>query len=209
MFSLQRTLGEDDRILDLLEACASEACHSVGALKTLVTQTGNPPSLATFREVRKKEKELLGTVAETVLRALVLALEREDIQELGDSLYRVPKTVDNFAHRYIISAPHLTDVNFSRQIDLMERGCGTVAKMIRGLRDRIGLGELKQLNANMQKIESDADDLMLELIGGLFEPGFPALKAIIIKDLVELNEKAVDRCRDAGNVIVRVALKNI
>ena len=80
--------------------------------------------------------------------------------------------------------------------------------MIRGLRDRLGIGDLKQLNDNMQKIENDADDLMLEMIGALYVPGFPTLKAVIIKDLVELNEKVVDRCRDAGNVIVRVALKN-
>jgi uncharacterized protein Yka (UPF0111/DUF47 family) len=136
-------------------------------------------------------------------------MEREDIQALGDSLYRVPKTVDNFAHRYIICATRIEGVDFSRQIELMQRGCSTVAQMLRGLRERIELADLKQLNANMQKIESDADDLMLELIGGLFDPAVPTLRAIIIKDLVELNEKVVDRCRDAGNVIVRVALKNI
>ena len=208
MFSLQRALGEDDKILDLLESCADEACHSVAALRTLVSQSPNAPNLATFRSVRKKEKELLGTVAESLLHSLLLAMEREDVQALGDSLYRVPKTVDNFAHRYIIAAAQLKGVDFSRQIDLMERGCNTVARMIGGLRNRMTIAELKQLNANMQKIENDADNLMLELIGGLFEPGFPTLKAIIIKDLVELNEKAVDRCRDAGNVIVRVALKN-
>jgi uncharacterized protein Yka (UPF0111/DUF47 family) len=208
MFSLQRTLGQDGAILKLLEACAREACQSVAALKTLVTQTGARPCLEAFRSVRKKEKELLSTLAETLLHSLVLAMEREDIQALGDTLYRVPKTVDNFAHRFIICATHVEGVDFSRQIDLMQRGCNTVAQMLGGLRERIKFAELKQLNANMQKIESDADDLMLELIGGLFDAGFPTVRAIIVKDLVELNEKVVDRCRDAGNVIVRVALKN-
>jgi uncharacterized protein len=208
MFSLQRTLGQDGAILELLEACADEACESVAALRTLVTQKPAPLSLETFRSVRKKEKELLGDLAERLLHSLVLAMEREDIQALGASLYRVPKTVDNFAHRYIICASQIEEVDLSRQIDLMQRGCSTVAEMLRGLSNRIKFADLKHLNANMQKIESDADDLMLELIGGLFDPGFPTVKAIIIKDLVELNEKVVDRCRDAGNVIVRVALKN-
>jgi len=207
MFSLQRALGEDDRVLDLLESCALEACESVAALQKLLAK-GETAALATFSKVRKREKQLLEALTETLLHSMVLAMEREDIQALGDALYRVPKTVDNFAHRYVISASQLNGVDFSRQMELMARGCGTVAKMIRGLRHQMSIGDLKQLNANMQKIESDADDVMLELIGGLFEPEIPTLKAIIIKDLVELNEKVVDRCRDAGNVIVRVALKN-
>ena len=191
-----------------MESCALEAQQSVDALKALLAENGAPRRLETFRNVRKKEKQLLANVAEALRHSLVLAMEPEDVEELVESLYRVPKTVDNFAHRYIIGAAQTHGVDFSRQIDLMERGCATVAEMIRGLRDRISIAELKQLNANMQKIESDADDVMLELIGRLFDPGFPTLKAIIIKDLVELNEKVVDRCRDAGNVIVRVALKN-
>jgi uncharacterized protein len=208
MFSLQRAVGEDDKVLALLEASANEACGSVAALKTLLTDPDHAPNLERFRAVRKEEKKILQRLAETLLHTLVLAMEREDIDELSESLYRVPKTVDNFAQRYLIAAAHMGGFDFSRQMDMMERGCGTVAQMVRGLRKGITISELKQLNANMQKIESDADDLMLEMISELFQPGFPTLKAIIIKDLVELNEKVVDRCRDAGNVMVRVALKN-
>ena len=135
-----------------------------------------------------------------------LTLFRAD--EGGYALYRIPKTVEKFAERYTISANQVEDVDFSRQLDLMERGCDKVARMIPGLRSGMSLGEFKQLNADIQKIESDADDVMLELLAQLYQPGFPKLKAVILKDLFELNEKVVDRCRDAGNVIVRVALRN-
>jgi uncharacterized protein Yka (UPF0111/DUF47 family) len=90
----------------------------------------------------------------------------------------------------------------------MQRGCQHVGQMIQELRSGAKLNRLKQLNANIQKIESDADDVILEFVAQLYQPDFPKLKAIILKDLFELNEKVVDRCRDAGNVIVRVALKN-
>src|SRR5688572_17451895 len=104
MFSLQRALGEDAKILELLESCAAEASQSVAALRALVEHRKDPTSLATFRSARKREKELLGTVEESLLHALVLALEREDVQALANCLYKIPKTIDNFAHRYIISA---------------------------------------------------------------------------------------------------------
>jgi len=47
MFSLQRALGEDDRVLDLLESSALEACESVAALQKLLAG-GETAALATF-----------------------------------------------------------------------------------------------------------------------------------------------------------------
>ena len=35
----------------------------------------------------------------------------------------------------------------------------------------------------------------------------PTIQGIILKDLIELNEKVVDRCRDASVVIARIVLK--
>jgi uncharacterized protein Yka (UPF0111/DUF47 family) len=31
---------------------------------------------------------------------------------------------------------------------------------------------------------------------------------MVIRDLYELMEKAIDRCRDAGNVVMHIVLKN-
>jgi uncharacterized protein Yka (UPF0111/DUF47 family) len=208
MLSLQRLLGEDKRFLDLLGSSATEACQSVATLRRLLTDKSNAPSLKSFAVLRHKEKDLTNEIAELLIRALVVAMEREDIEALADALYRIPKTVEKFAERYIISLHHVVDFDFSRQVDLMERGCIAVEKMIRGLRSDMSFSELKQLNENIQKIESDADDVMLEFISRLYQPDYPKLKAVIVKDLFELNEKVVDRCRDAGNVIMRVVLKN-
>ena len=34
------------------------------------------------------------------------------------------------------------------------------------------------------------------------------LKRMVIRDLYELMEKVIDRCRDAGNVVMHIVLKN-
>ena len=162
MLSLQRLLGEDERFLALLEASATDASQSVGALKALLSQGGSRPSLKPFAVLRQKQKELAGQIEELLVRALVVAMEREDIEALADSLYRIPKTVEKFAERFVIAVAHVGDVDLSRQLDFMERGCDKVHRMIAGLRSGMSLSELKQLNADIQKIESDADDVMLE-----------------------------------------------
>ena len=57
-------------------------------------------------------------------------------------------------------------------------------------------------------IEGLADKLMLELLRDLFSGSHDPLKVIILKDLYELLERVVDRCRDAGNVVSHIMLKN-
>jgi uncharacterized protein Yka (UPF0111/DUF47 family) len=42
------------------------------------------------------------------------------------------------------------------------------------------------------------------LFGGKHEP----IQVVALKDLYELLEKVIDRCRDSGNVIAHIVLKN-
>lgn len=190
------------------EESAREACGSVEALRHILIDRSAAPNLKPFAEARRANKQLTTQIADLLLHSYVIALEREDIEALANAIYRIPKTVEKFAERYLIVPEQIRDVDFSRQVALMDRAVRTVVAMLKEFRNGSDLAEIKQLNANMQKIESDADDLVLELIGLLYLPGFPPLKRIIVKDLFELNEKVVDRCRDAGNVITRVVLKN-
>lgn len=49
---------------------------------------------------------------------------------------------------------------------------------------------------------------MVELLRDLYSGRRDPLQVIIVKDLYELMEKIIDRCRDAGNVVLQIALKN-
>jgi uncharacterized protein len=208
MFSLQRIFGRDDEFCALFEEGASEACQSVSRLRQVLVNREITPALEAVSASRRREKELSNNIADLLIHSFVTALEREDIEALAMALYRIPKTVEKFAERYMISAAQLHDIDFSRQLNLMERATNGVLQMIKAWRAGASLREIKQLNASIQKIESDADYVVLELTGRLYAGNISPLKAIIAKDLFELNEKVVDRCRDAGNVITRVVLKN-
>ena len=59
----------------------------------------------------------------------------------------------------------------------------------------------------LQGIEGDADKLELERLRDLFKGDHSAKQIIFLHDLYGLLEKVIDRCRDAGNIIVQVALK--
>jgi uncharacterized protein Yka (UPF0111/DUF47 family) len=208
MISFQRLLGREDEFCDLLEASAREACHAVEALKRVLTRHELSPMMAEFADARSKDKRITEEISERLITTFVTPMEREDIEALAEALYKIPKIVEKFAERYSIVAAMVKDVDFSRQVALMETSVNLVLEMVKTLREGRDLGSIKGLQVKLQAAEAEADDVLLELEAEFYRPGFPPLKAIVLKDLFALNEKVVDRCRDAGNVISHVVLKN-
>ena len=47
-------------------------------------------------------------------------------------------------------------------------------------------------------------DYLRDVYGGKYEP----IRAMALRDVYELMEKVVDRCHDAGNVVMYIVLKN-
>ena len=207
MINFQRILGREDEFFTILEASAQEGVNAVGALKRILTTASGSPSLKDFVEARRKDKELTTTLEEMLITTFVTPLEREDLEALGEALYKIPKTVEKFAERFVIAAPQIAGADFNRQLPLVEQSIQIVLKMVHALREG-DLGEIKGLQNKLQAVESEADDVLTESLARFYEPGFPSLKAVILKELSDLLEKVVDRCRDAGNVISHVLLKN-
>lgn len=207
MFSLQKLFGKDEQFLDLLEGSAEECRASVQALEHIL-KPGAKLGLEEFVASRRKNKKLTNEIAELLTRTSVTGLEREDIESIANSLYKIPKTAEKFAERYILFADRLQGVTWKTHLDLMEQATQTVLMMVRELRAKSHLERIKGQNDILQKVEGDADELMLASLRDLCAGNSDPIKVIILKDLYELLEQVVDRCRDTGNVISNIILKN-
>jgi uncharacterized protein Yka (UPF0111/DUF47 family) len=140
----------------------------------------------------------------------VTELEREDIEALRETLYKIPKTVEKFAERYALSFELTREANFTRHLKLLESGAQLVVELVAELRD-IGAGRLekvKGLNARLQAIEGEADKLIVEVLRDLWSGRYETTYVIVVKDLYELLEKVADRCRDVGKTVTQIVLKN-
>lgn len=208
MFSLQRLLGKEDKFFTLLEASAEEARNSVAALVKLAKDPSQITLAEEFINARRKEKQLRDEITEAVYTTFVTALEREDIQNLSYVLYRIPKTVEKFGERLLLTPEQVKGIDFSKQIDLLKQATDVIPEMVRSLHRGANLNEIRELNDQMQKIEGDADKIIVGLMKDLLNGKNDPIKVIILKDLYELLEKVIDRCRDAGNVITHIVLKN-
>jgi hypothetical protein len=116
--------------------------------------------------------------------------------------------VEKFGERIVLRPELIRGVDFSKQTDLLDKATDCVLQMVRSLRKGVNLEEIKALNEKLQQVEGEADKAILDLYSDLFSGKHDPLKVIMLKDLYELLEKVIDRCRDAGNVISQIVLKN-
>jgi uncharacterized protein Yka (UPF0111/DUF47 family) len=208
MFSLQRMLGKEDKFFDLLEASAQESRTSVQALIRFIR---NPDELKTLDEFilsRRKEKKINDEISEALCTTFVTALEREDIEALSVALYKIPKTIEKIGERMLLAPPLLKGIDLTKQVVMLEKATETVLKMIQALRRSVNIESMKTYNDQLQVIEGEGDKQILALLRILYSGEHDAIKVIFLKDIFELLEKVLDRCRDAGNVISHIVLKN-
>jgi uncharacterized protein Yka (UPF0111/DUF47 family) len=208
MFSFQQLFGKGDKFQALLEEAAKEANESAKHVINLLANPRDTHSLDDLVLARRKEKKIAEQISEELVKTFVTGLEREDIEALSLSLKKIPKTAEKFAERWLLAAPHLQGVDFTRQGEMMLKATEVVLAMVTQLRDMEHLERAKELNDKLQYLEGEADKLMLELLKELYSGKYDALRAIVIRDLYELMEKVIDRCRDAGNVVMHIVLKN-
>lgn len=211
MFSLRKLMGKDDKFFDLLEASAEEARTSIGLLARFIQtrqNEGPPANLDEFMQSRRNAKRVTQEITEALSRTFVTPLEREDIEALSSALYRIPKTVEKIVERLSIYPNRITQEGFIRQAELLDKAAVEVVFMIRQLRGGTNMEKIREAQDRLQFAEGEADKTMLGLIKDLYHGPFDAKQVVFLQELYEMVERAVDRCRDTGNVVVQIVLKS-
>ena len=83
-----------------------------------------------------------------------------------------------------------------------------ILQMVKQLREMEDMEKMKSFNDRLQLVEVEADKYMNELLRDLYSGKYDAIRAIVVRDVYELMEKVVDRCHDAGNIVMQIVLKN-
>ncbi|HVW19665.1 MAG TPA: DUF47 domain-containing protein [Opitutaceae bacterium] len=210
MFSLKKLLGRDDKFFELLEAASQEARSSVELLGRYLRAVAEGQSLQLdeFVQARRKEKRLRHQMTEALGRTFVTPLDREDIESLSFALYRIPKQIEKLVERLSIFPGRPPVAALERQADLLRQAADAVVVMVGQLRHGAAMERIAEANDKLQFAEGEADKVMLALLQDLYRRAADAKELVLVQDLHEMIEQAVDRCRNAGNVVVQIALKN-
>lgn len=208
MISLAKLFGKSDRFFELLASSAKSAHQSIEALARLLKESNGNVSLAELAVARRNEKRNAEIISEELVKVFITALDREDIEALSRALYRIPKTVEKFGERYAIMDHHVNPQDFAPQMAIAQEAALVVVRMVDMLAKSPKLEDIKAENDKMQELEGRADQLVLGYLKEIYSGSMDPIKAMAMRDLYDLLEKVIDRCRDAGNVVSQIVLKN-
>lgn len=211
MLWLKKLFGKDDKFFDLLEAGAEEAKTSVNLLSRYLQTLSNggpPANLDEFVQSRRKEKRIRHQMTEELSKTFVTPLEREDIEQLSFALYRIPKAIEKIVERLSIYPGRVPHTAFQRQAELLNLASEAVEFMVKELRGGTSIEKVREANDRLQFAEGEADKVMLGLLKELYHGPYEAKELVILQELYEMVEQAVDRCRNAGNIVVQIVLKH-
>jgi uncharacterized protein Yka (UPF0111/DUF47 family) len=212
MSTWKTILGKDEKFFDLLEASANEANLSTTRLKDFLATLQAVVSIDSLDPLtfsRRKDKEITNEITRELCRTFVTPLEREDIEALSNSLYKIPKTVQKIGERLLICPRSIPkDELLHRQVKLLDSAAEVLEKMVKQLRTGGSLDQIGEMNSQLQQLEGEADKLVTKMLSDLYHGDRNAKDIIIFKDVFELIERAIDRCRDAGNTVFLIVLKN-
>lgn len=208
MFSLQRIFGQEERFFGLLEASAQEARESVRLLSELLAAKPSQRQPEELTRIHWKDKRINQELTELLCKTFVTPLEREEIEALSHALYKIPKSVEKFGERVMLCPERLNDIDFSKQTTMLTQATDTLLEMVRELATGKHLERVKDQNDRLRSIEGDADRLILAMLQDLYRKNTDPVTIMLCKDLLELLEKAIDRSRNAGNIIFQIVLKH-
>ena len=209
--SLLNFFNRDTRFFDLLEHGAREALNGATAMRKLVPALGNGATetiLGDLSQSRRKHKRVANEVTEALTQVFMTPLDREDIETLSNSLYRISKTIEKTGERLTICPPGAPLTKVQSEVDAIERACTVVVDLVGWLRRGPRLENVREAHEQLQSVEGDADKQLLDHLRGLYSTEQDARMIIFWKDLYDLLEKITDRCRDVGNIVFRIILKN-
>lgn len=208
VISLAKLFGKSDRFFELLASSAKSAHQSIEALARLLHESNGAVSLADLAVARRNEKKNAEIISEELVKVFVTALDREDIEALSKALYRIPKTVEKFGERYEIMHHLVKAQDFAPQMAIAQEAALVVVRMVDMLSKSPRLEDIKAENDKMQELEGRADQLVVGYLKEIYSGSMEPIEAMAKRDLYDLLEKVIDRCRDAGNVVSQIVLKN-
>ncbi len=211
MFKLSQLFGKKDAIQPLLEKAAGLVVESIKLLATTLESLAEPlQDISLFRANRRAVNEVLDHIHADLTHSVVTRLEKEDIEALANGLALIAKSVEKLAEHLLIVQHFAVGLSFHSHNTLLNGSGEEVANMVNLLRSlgNLDIHLVKSCNARLQKFEGEADRLLLTLLKDLYSGQHDAVKVLALRDLLEHLEIVVDRCRDVGNTVTHITLKN-
>jgi uncharacterized protein len=126
MLSLESFFSKASTFSRLFESSAEEVRKSALTLSELLKSPRVEFNIENFSQLREQNNRINEEIASLLCQSFITPLEREDLEALSQALYQIPKTIEKFSGRVILSKDSLPVEIYDRQVKILEQAANIV-----------------------------------------------------------------------------------
>ncbi len=201
---------KEDKFFQLLEAMSEEAYQATAGFREFIDHAPaeRPKGIEKIHAMRAQSKVTSSKLTEELCRSFITPFDREDIQDIANILYKVPKIIEKAADRITMHGMSTEGGDFRHQADLILREAEATRVLLNALLSKKDLKTVTEKVKLLKELEHQGDKLRNELIVGLFKSDRDIRDILLRRDIYDMLEKVVDRFRDLAGVALQIVLKN-
>lgn len=205
---LQNLLPQEKIFNDGLIQLATLSLDCCNNLKTLLSEIEpNSKTQQALFDHKTKAKQLLEDYTVALCRSFITPYDREDMQSLAVTLYKIPKRANKIKSKLAIDCGVKHRGDFLKLIDIVLQQANLLVDMIEQF-NKHSMMRVHDASMQIHQLEDEQDALVAELTQQLAANCPDVKEFIIVKDIYDMLEKLADNYRDASDLGMRIILKH-
>ncbi len=199
-------LPYETSFFDLFEKQAALVIKSAEELLELLSTFANSvEKVARIKELEHEADAITHRCLEELRQTFITPFERDDIYRLISRMDDIIDYIEEAAARIVLYKLQDEKLEAQKLASILLSATHEVGLAVRGLRKREE--EMKQSFIRIHQMENEADLVLRNALGRLFDEEQDIRNLIKWKEIYENIENAVDRCEDVVNIIEGVTLE--
>ncbi len=201
-------LPRDEQYFVLFEEAASNITRGARALQDLVENFNDvQEKAALIRAIEERGDEITFQIISRLGKSFITPIEREDIFEIARGLDDIVDFIDASAARLATYAVKEMTPASRKLAGMIVQAAEELEKLLSLLHKR-NVKEIRLPKVAINKVESEADRMLRQVVADLFTSGEDPLTVIKWKEIYETLEEVTDRMEGLANLIEGIIVKN-
>jgi len=201
-----RLIPREEKFYEDFKMMADQLRHGARLLEQMLAT--DPPAIDKAHEIKEVEHQcdfLTHEIIQRLNKTFVTPIDREDIHAIAKALDDVIDEIDNAAHLLPLY-----------RIEKIRGGTRELARVILQqtdeLRNAIVALEARkgvlERAIEINRLENEADRIHKAAVGQLFDEEKDPIAVMKWKEILDVLERATDRCEDVANLLENVVVKH-
>jgi predicted phosphate transport protein (TIGR00153 family) len=199
-------LPREEKFYDDFKTFADLLKHGARLLEQMLST--DPPAAEKAYEIKEVEHQcdfLTHEIIQRLNKTFVTPMDREDIHAMARTLDDVMDEMDNAAHLIPLYKIEKIRGGARELTRVILEQCDEIRRAVEALEAKKGVLE-RAIEIN--RLENEADKIHKAAVGSLFDEERDPIVVMKWKEILDVLERATDRCEDVANLLENVVVKH-